>query len=129
MSGAQILGKYPEKLRDHDNPLNLGRGRMLPTTSWEDVWYGLAQWMGVPSSDMSTVLPNLGNFPKSDWLNQSVLFGGRDFGTTDYTAVNASATLANTTEPPRCIVTVWGGNEGDCAVCTTLYRFSCSRLW
>ena len=24
-----------------------GNGRIIPTTSWEDVWYGLSQWIGV----------------------------------------------------------------------------------
>ena len=35
--GGQILGAYPSTLAKSDaNPLNIGRGRLIPTTPWED---------------------------------------------------------------------------------------------
>jgi len=45
VKGGQILGSYPD---DFDGPLVArGRGRMIPSTPWDAVWYGISQWMGV----------------------------------------------------------------------------------
>ena len=74
VSGAQIHGRYPDRLTEEESNLNIGRGRILPTLPWESMWEGLAQWMGVPASDMATVLPNLKKFPASHRLNSSELF-------------------------------------------------------
>ena len=38
VSGAQILGHYPKKLNEIDSDVNIGRGRILPTTPWESAW-------------------------------------------------------------------------------------------
>ena len=100
MSGAQILGAYPDKLKEHVSDVNLGRGRIMPTTSWEAVWLGLAQWMGVPSSDMSWVLPNAENFPDSTF-SQSDLFDEDPVTTTNtVSGTTASSTPAPTTPAP-----------------------------
>lgn len=73
VKGSQVLGKYPtsfEKAGDH----NLGRGRMIPSTSWEAIWNGLAEWWGVEPSRMSTVLPNKKNFPSNEIFTRGELF-------------------------------------------------------
>ena len=46
VNGGKILGKYPRGFGESD-PTNIGRGRILPTTSWESLWYGVAQWFGI----------------------------------------------------------------------------------
>ncbi len=42
-------------------------GRMLPTTSIEQMAATLGLWFGVPASDLPLVLPNLSNFNSSQW--------------------------------------------------------------
>jgi hypothetical protein len=37
VKGDQILGDYPDDLTDTGR-LNIGRGRLIPTTSWEATW-------------------------------------------------------------------------------------------
>lgn len=61
VKGAQVLGSYPESVAK-DSALDLGRGRMLPTTPWDAVWNAAAQWFGVAPEQMDKVLPNRGNF-------------------------------------------------------------------
>ena len=76
MNGKQILGEYPNDLTDN-GPLNIGkgRGRMIPSTPWDSVWYGIAQWMGVESeADLDTVLPNRDSFPDCVMFTDQVLF-------------------------------------------------------
>jgi len=61
VDGGKILGQFPSDLTDN-GPLNIGRGRLIPTTAWEHLWHGLAQWFGVSSTRMPDILPNMGNF-------------------------------------------------------------------
>jgi uncharacterized protein (DUF1501 family) len=61
--GGHILGHFPRSFAEGGD-LNIGRGRMLPTSPWESLWKPLAQWMGVQEGELTTVLPNLKNFPK-----------------------------------------------------------------
>ena len=63
MKGGAILGHYPDDLNSTTNPLDVGRGRLIPTTPWEAVWNAVAQWFGVKEHRIDTVLPNRGNFP------------------------------------------------------------------
>eukprot|EP00966_Prymnesium_polylepis_P179122 4147326-Prymnesium_polylepis.1 len=73
--GSQILGQYPATLAESDaNPLNIGRGRLIPTTPWEGVWNGLASWFGVDDHDLPTVLPNLHRFGPSHLITEAQLF-------------------------------------------------------
>ena len=71
MQGGRILGTYPDRLGD-DGEWNIGRGRVLPSTSWESMWRPVAQWMGVEDDRMATVLPNLANFP--DAIDMETLY-------------------------------------------------------
>ena len=60
--GGQILGAYPSTLAESDaNPLNIGRGRLIPTTPWEGVWRPIAQWFGV-DEPAALSLPVLSSF-------------------------------------------------------------------
>lgn len=54
-----FLGEYPSDLTD-DSPLNVGRGRFIPTTPWESIWYGVGEWMGLEGeAEMKKFLPNV----------------------------------------------------------------------
>lgn len=72
--GSQILGKYPDRLDEQFSDVDIGRGRMMPTTSWEALWNGVARWWGVPDAEMANVLPNAANFPSSALFSTQQLF-------------------------------------------------------
>ena len=63
-NGGEIYGKYPD-LALNNSSTDLGRGRILPTTSVDSYMAELAYWYGVPSSEISTVIPNINNFSSS----------------------------------------------------------------
>lgn len=65
--GGRILGDYPRPLSPKC-PSWIGRGRFIPTTPWDAVWNGLANWLGVSDKDMDFVLPNRYNFNKCNDL-------------------------------------------------------------
>jgi len=64
VSGGKVLGQYPDDFSD-SGPLNIGRGRLIPTMPWEGLWLGVAEWFGVEPEQMETVLPNLGAFSQN----------------------------------------------------------------
>ena len=62
IDGGKIHGTYPDDLSDN-GPLGLGRGRLVPTTSWEQVWNGISEWFGITgATDLEYILPNRNNF-------------------------------------------------------------------
>jgi uncharacterized protein (DUF1501 family) len=64
MGGAVDGGKFwgtPPVLAD-DGQDSVGQGRLLPSTSVDELAGTLAKWMGVTDADMSSVLPNLNQF-------------------------------------------------------------------
>ncbi|WP_253156701.1 DUF1501 domain-containing protein [Stieleria tagensis] len=62
VSGGQIYGDFPAELTAA-NPLNLGRGRLIPTTSVDELAAELSLWFGVGNNqDLETILPNIRNF-------------------------------------------------------------------
>ena len=64
LKGKKILGQYPEHLSKESDQW-MSRGRIIPTTPWDYVWHGVAQWMGVlDNNDLSAALPNMDNFKK-----------------------------------------------------------------
>ncbi len=73
VKGGQILGTYPDILTD-DGPLILQRGRVIPSTSWDVIFAGIAEWAGVSKESSGSVCPNLENFPASSRFTQSQLF-------------------------------------------------------
>lgn len=56
----KMNGKYP--LLAGNSALNVYDGAIIPTTSVDQYVAELALWMGVQKSDLSYVLPNIGNF-------------------------------------------------------------------
>lgn len=60
VNGQKIYGQYPQLYVN--NPLDVGRGRLIPQVSVDEYFAELALWFGVPRSDLHLVLPNLKNF-------------------------------------------------------------------
>jgi uncharacterized protein (DUF1501 family) len=60
VSGNRFFGSLPSMGYNTSN--DVGQGRLLPTTSVEQLGAPLASWFGVPSNEMSLVFPNSGNF-------------------------------------------------------------------
>lgn len=58
--GGRIYGDYPALYEN--NPLDTGRGRLIPTTACDEYFAELALWFGVDPSDLSAVFPNIGRF-------------------------------------------------------------------
>lgn len=71
VKGGRILGDFPSDL-SNSSPLNVGRGRLIPTTSFDAIFNGVSMWAGVTdSTQLDEILPNrkaFGNkiFSKSD---------------------------------------------------------------
>jgi uncharacterized protein (DUF1501 family) len=64
VKGGRIVGEFPNDFTK-DSPLN-GSGntrvRFIPTTSWDSVWHGVIQWLGVEEDDdLKYCLPNKDN--------------------------------------------------------------------
>ena len=75
VNGSQIFGKYPDSLiKNDDNLIAVGRGRLIPTTPWEGMWKGVAEWFNISSLEMETVFPNLKNFDSSDIIGRDIMF-------------------------------------------------------
>lgn len=67
VKGRKIYGQYPSLAVNPDsgaevNPLDTGRGRLIPTTSCDEYFAEMALWLGVSRSQLALVLPNAGNF-------------------------------------------------------------------
>ena len=60
LNGGAIHGEYPSLALD--TTLDLGRGRLLPTTSTDVFYAELALWFGVEPAELPLVLPNIGRF-------------------------------------------------------------------
>ena len=61
--GASLYGKFPEPVAN--GPDDIGSG-WLPTTSVDEYAATLAKWFGVSSTDMPTILPNIGRYGHPD---------------------------------------------------------------
>ena len=60
VNGGKIYGEYP--VLATGGPLDIGRGRLLPTTSADAYGSEIASWYGVPNTELETVFPNATNF-------------------------------------------------------------------
>lgn len=58
--GKQVLGEYPDLYLD--NPLDAGKGRIIPTTSCDEFFAEMALWMGASTAAIPDILPNINNF-------------------------------------------------------------------
>jgi len=61
VDGSRILGKYPDDLTSSGSQ-SIKRGRLIPSTSWDEVWNGVGQWFGISDAELDEVLPNRNNF-------------------------------------------------------------------
>ena len=58
VKGRQIHGQYPQDISE-ESPVNFGRGRIAPTTSWESIFNGIVEWMGIDDyAGLDYCLPN-----------------------------------------------------------------------
>ncbi|MEX8494622.1 DUF1501 domain-containing protein [Sphaerotilus sp.] len=62
--GTSIYGSFP--VTALGTATDVGSGRLLPTTSVTEYAATLGRWMGLTSSELTTVLPNLGNFSNTN---------------------------------------------------------------
>ena len=67
VKGRRIYGQYPGLAVNPEsgpevNPLDTGRGRLIPTTSCDAYFAEMALWLGVPRGSLPLVLPNVANF-------------------------------------------------------------------
>lgn len=65
VNGGRFYGTAPEYA--NNGPSDVGQGRLLPSISVDQYAATMARWFGVASSDMATVLPNIGNYNSSTW--------------------------------------------------------------
>ena len=58
VKGGQIHGQYPLDITE-DGPVNVGRGRIMPTSSWETILNSVAEWMGINGEqELNKCMPN-----------------------------------------------------------------------
>ncbi len=67
VDGGKVFGDFPMSLSSPQDPtygnLDLGRGRLIPTTSVDEMAAELAMWFGVDNAtDLKTILPNIESF-------------------------------------------------------------------
>lgn len=60
VNGGRIYGEYPSL--ELGNPLDVGNGIMIPTTSADEYFGELALWFGVSPSETKELFPHLSNF-------------------------------------------------------------------
>lgn len=81
VKGGRIFGEYPSDLTD-GGYLNLGRGRVLPTMSYESIWNAISLWFGVKESDLSEVLPNRRSFVGNLFTQEDIFESNHDENST-----------------------------------------------
>lgn len=60
VNGRKIYGQFPALYED--SPLDVGRGRLIPTTSVDAFFAEMALWLGVSKASLPLVLPNIARF-------------------------------------------------------------------
>ncbi|GHB71399.1 Tat pathway signal protein [Psychrosphaera saromensis] len=63
VSGGDIYGEFLSQ--ELNGPLDLGGGRLIPQVANEQYFATLAQWFGVPNSELGDIFPNLQYFDNS----------------------------------------------------------------
>jgi uncharacterized protein (DUF1501 family) len=71
VKGKAFYGDFPQTAVTNtsagiDNPLDIGSGRMIPTTSVDQYAATLAKWFGLTTGEIASVFPNLANFATPD---------------------------------------------------------------
>lgn len=65
VKGKRLYGAPPAI--GHNTSDDVGQGRLIPTMAVDQYASTLARWFGVSDGDLSTVLPNIGNYDRSSW--------------------------------------------------------------
>lgn len=60
VNGQEIFGNFPSLVLD--NPLDIGDGILIPTTSIDEYMAEVAMWFGLDNENTSNIFPNLSNF-------------------------------------------------------------------
>jgi uncharacterized protein (DUF1501 family) len=60
VKGGQFYGTAPHISLETDD--QVGQGRLLPSTSVDQMAATLGKWFGLSGSELTSVLPNIGNF-------------------------------------------------------------------
>ena len=60
VKGGNVYGTYPSLALN--NPLDTGRGVLMPTTSLDEYFAEMALWFGVAPNQLSDILPNVNRF-------------------------------------------------------------------
>ena len=60
VNGKQIYGSYPDLYLG--NEFDSGNGRIVPTTSCDELFAEIALWAGASSGDLYQILPNIDHF-------------------------------------------------------------------
>ena len=76
VTGGDVFGEYPISLAS-GNPLDVGRGRLIPTLSVDQYAAELVMWMGIGNhAELETILPNIRNFYPSTATDAPIGFLG-----------------------------------------------------
>lgn len=62
VNGKKVYGAYPDLHIDGNPLMTDGRGRLIPTTSVDELFAELAIWYGVPKCRLGEIFPNLHEF-------------------------------------------------------------------
>ncbi|WP_133407149.1 DUF1501 domain-containing protein [Parashewanella tropica] len=62
VEGGKVFGSYPNLTLGNSNPLDVGNGVLIPTTSTDEAYAELALWFGAKSSQLGNLFPNLHKF-------------------------------------------------------------------
>ncbi|MES2572766.1 MAG: DUF1501 domain-containing protein [Verrucomicrobiota bacterium] len=62
VQGGKVYGQFPSLKLGQDQDTDRDRGRWIPTTSVDQYAAVAAKWIGVSSSALTTIFPNLGRF-------------------------------------------------------------------
>jgi len=73
VNGGQVFGRYPDDLFPGGNYSD-SRGRVMPTTSWDQLFNAVVDWFGVHPDYKASVLPNLNNFPHEGRIHETQLY-------------------------------------------------------
>lgn len=100
-AGGRVHGEYPTDV-SLQSPLNVNeRGVLIPTTPFDSIWNGVAQWFGVTdTNDLNTVLPNRDNFGNT-LMNSNDLYG---IATTSSPTKSPAPSSSGTDAPTKSLV-------------------------
>ena len=72
VAGGKVLGQYPTLNIGSSNPLDIGDGVLIPTTSTDQLYAELSSWFGVDNPSLDKLFPNLKYFVKKADMGSSL---------------------------------------------------------